>query len=97
MILKFHNGNSIFPVYVLFFCFITSVNIFIAIYLLCSMRCVSYSFNFLFAMEETLCCSAKAMTASIHIPTNPPSVPVSVICNFCNGYCVTVSLIKENI
>lgn len=32
------------------------------------MRCVFYSFMFLFAVKETLCCGAKSMTASFHDP-----------------------------
>jgi hypothetical protein len=38
---KFHNGNSVLPNRILFFCYITAVNIFIPIYSLDSTQCVS--------------------------------------------------------
>jgi hypothetical protein len=50
IILKFNNGRSIFPSYILVFCFITAVCIFIPIYLLYYI----HSFNFLSAVAETL-------------------------------------------
>jgi hypothetical protein len=74
-ILKFCNSNSFLPIHILFFCFIGVVNIFIIpIYLLNSMKYVPYSFNFLFGVEETLCCEAKGITAPIHITRNAPEI-----------------------
>jgi hypothetical protein len=61
--LEFKNSSSILHTH-LFFCFITDVNIFIVIYLVDSMRSAFYSFSFLCAMEETLCCGAKVMFQS---------------------------------
>jgi hypothetical protein len=48
------HGNSVLPIHVLFSCFMTDISIFIPIYLLDSVRYVSYNFNFLFAVEKTL-------------------------------------------
>jgi hypothetical protein len=55
-------------------CFITAVSIFIPVYLLDSVWYVSYSLDFLFAVEETLCCGDKGIVASIHISKKAPEI-----------------------
>jgi hypothetical protein len=74
IILKFHNGKSVLLVYILFICFVTAVSIFSLIYLQGSVKYVSYIFSFLFVVEETLCCRAKGITASIHITRKAPEI-----------------------
>jgi hypothetical protein len=46
---------------------------FILIYLLDSLRYVSYSF-YLFSVEKTLHCGAKDITASIHVTWKAPEI-----------------------
>jgi hypothetical protein len=93
IILKSHNGNSVLPIHIMFFCFITAVSIFIPTYLLDFMRYVSYTFSFLFAVEETFYCGAKGITASIHIARKAPqTVQVNLIYILGDCYCTQ----KEN-
>jgi hypothetical protein len=76
MTLKIHNVNSFLPICVLLLSSKRAVSILIvAIYLADYMMYVTYSFNFLFAAEETIFVEVSAVLLSC---TSPETVQVNV-------------------
>lgn len=98
---QFHNDSSSLCMHISFFCFITDVGRCIAICLLDSVRYIFHTFQFLFALEQRVCCIGKGMTTVIRISVR---APITVKVNLNNyslgdaskdGYCKRIYMTSQ--